>query len=87
MVKNRIGDFVSKKEGEKMDRIKHIDLIKSLEVAGDGILVADEVQTVTFVNHKACAILEKEKKLIIGKALDQVFDIVSRRGHESLIYL
>ncbi|GAU77214.1 PAS domain S-box protein [Fusibacter sp. 3D3] len=67
-----------------MDHIDRLDLIKILEVAGEGILIANEMQTVTFVNHKACDILEREKKALIGEPIDQVFEIVNRLTHERI---
>ncbi|MBF4692761.1 PAS domain S-box protein [Fusibacter ferrireducens] len=70
------------KVGDNMDHIDRLDLIKILEVAGEGILIADDLKSVTFVNHKACEILERDKKEIIGEPIDQVFKIINRINHK-----
>lgn len=67
-----------------MDHIDRLDLIKILEVAGEGILIANDLKIVTFVNHKACDILERDKKNIIGEPIEQVFKIISRINQEPI---
>ena len=68
-----------------MDHIDRLNLIKIIEVAGEGILIANELKNVTFVNHKACELLEKNKKLIIGSHIDQVFEIVNQLNLQPIL--
>ncbi len=61
-----------------MDHIDRLDLIKVIEVAGDGFIIASHEKKVTFVNIKACEILEREKEALIGQGVDEVFQMMNQ---------